>query len=174
MVNHSFIYSCTEMSEKLNFDVESRKGTGIQLAKAGYAVHGIDYQGHGKSEGLQGFVADFDELVDDCFEHFSSICGMCMPNPTQEKKAWNFTHSVDRLISVCSWFCAVISVERKENRKKMKYLFGESMGGAVALHLHRKTPNFWDGAVLVAPMCKVVLSFHRQKFKLFREFKHTN
>ncbi|XP_074589271.1 caffeoylshikimate esterase-like [Curcuma longa] len=97
----------------------SMRGTGIQLARAGYAVHGIDYQGHGKSEGLQGFVANFDELVDDCFDHFSSIC------------------------------------ERKENKTKMKYLFGESMGGAVALKLHRKTPNFWDGAVLVAPMCKI-------------------
>jgi acylglycerol lipase len=29
------------------------------------------------------------------------------------------------------------------------------MGGAVALLLHRKDPAFWDGAVLVAPMCKV-------------------
>ncbi|EEF27868.1 Monoglyceride lipase, putative [Ricinus communis] len=29
------------------------------------------------------------------------------------------------------------------------------MGGAVALLLHRKQPNFWDGAVLVAPMCKL-------------------
>jgi len=29
------------------------------------------------------------------------------------------------------------------------------MGGAVLLLLHRKKPQFWDGAVLVAPMCKV-------------------
>lgn len=29
------------------------------------------------------------------------------------------------------------------------------MGGAVALLLHRKKPEFWDGAVLIAPMCKV-------------------
>lgn len=29
------------------------------------------------------------------------------------------------------------------------------MGGAVALLLHKKDPNFWHGAVLVAPMCKV-------------------
>ncbi|GJN14164.1 hypothetical protein PR202_gb00952 [Eleusine coracana subsp. coracana] len=28
-------------------------------------------------------------------------------------------------------------------------------GGAVALLLHRKDPTFWDGAVLVAPMCKI-------------------
>lgn len=32
---------------------------------------------------------------------------------------------------------------------------GESMGGAVALLLHRKKPQYWDGAILVAPMCKV-------------------
>lgn len=35
---------------------------------------------------------------------------------------------------------------------------GESMGGAVALLVHRKKPEFWDGAVLVAPMCKVFAS----------------
>jgi alpha-beta hydrolase superfamily lysophospholipase len=29
------------------------------------------------------------------------------------------------------------------------------MGGAIALLLHRKRPDYWDGAVLVAPMCKV-------------------
>ena len=39
----------------------------------------------------------------------------------------------------------------------MRYLLGESLGGAVALLLHRKKPDFWDGAVLVAPMCKVTL-----------------
>lgn len=37
----------------------------------------------------------------------------------------------------------------------MRYLLGESMGGAVALLLHRKKPDYWDGAVLVAPMCKI-------------------
>uniref|UniRef100_A0A804L0Q2 Serine aminopeptidase S33 domain-containing protein n=1 Tax=Musa acuminata subsp. malaccensis TaxID=214687 RepID=A0A804L0Q2_MUSAM len=97
----------------------SMRGTGTQLAKAGYAVYGIDYEGHGKSSGLQGFVPMFDELVNDVSEHFTSIC------------------------------------ERRENKTLMRYLLGESMGGAVALHLHRKEPTFWDGAVLVAPMCKI-------------------
>ena len=32
------------------------------------------------------------------------------------------------------------------------------MGGAVALLLHKKDPSFWNGALLVAPMCKVSLS----------------
>lgn len=35
------------------------------------------------------------------------------------------------------------------------FLFGESMGGAVALKAHLKEPSMWDGAVLVAPMCKI-------------------
>jgi len=29
------------------------------------------------------------------------------------------------------------------------------MGGAVAVLLHKKDPSFWDGAVFVAPMCKI-------------------
>ncbi|XP_010524356.1 PREDICTED: caffeoylshikimate esterase-like isoform X2 [Tarenaya hassleriana] len=35
------------------------------------------------------------------------------------------------------------------------FLFGQSMGGAVALKIHFKQPNSWSGAVLVAPMCKI-------------------
>ncbi|GAB2276670.1 hypothetical protein Dimus_011386 [Dionaea muscipula] len=29
------------------------------------------------------------------------------------------------------------------------------MGGAVVLYLHMKMPRYWDGAVLIAPMCKL-------------------
>ncbi|KAG2549931.1 caffeoylshikimate esterase isoform X1 [Panicum virgatum] len=35
------------------------------------------------------------------------------------------------------------------------FLFGQSMGGAVALKVHFKQPNEWNGAILVAPMCKI-------------------
>nr|GMD50802.1 caffeoylshikimate esterase-like [Ipomoea batatas] len=97
----------------------SMKGTARRLVKAGYAVYGMDYEGHGKSEGLQGFVPSFDAVLTDCSQHYSNIC------------------------------------ERQENVKRMRILLGESMGGAMALLLHRKMPHFWDGAVLVAPMCKV-------------------
>ncbi|XP_058109842.1 caffeoylshikimate esterase-like [Magnolia sinica] len=97
----------------------SMKDTGIRLAKAGFAVYGIDYVGHGKSSGLQGYIPCFDELVDDCSDYFTSIC------------------------------------EKKENKKKLRFLLGESMGGAVVLLLHWKKPSYWDGAVLVAPMCKI-------------------
>ena len=47
--------------------------------------------------------------------------------------------------------------EQEEYRDKGRFLYGESMGGAVALLLHKKDPSFWNGAVLVAPMCKVKL-----------------
>lgn len=48
--------------------------------------------------------------------------------------------------------------EKEEYREKGRFLYGESMGGAVALLIHRKEPTFWTGAVLVAPMCKVTIT----------------
>jgi len=95
------------------------QGTANRLAKVGYGVYGIDYIGHGKSDGLHGYIPCFDELVQDCSDHFTEIC------------------------------------ERKENKGKQRFLMGESMGGAVVLLLHRKKPEYWDGAILVAPMCKI-------------------
>lgn len=44
---------------------------------------------------------------------------------------------------------------QEEYRNKCRFLYGESMGGAVALLLHKKDHTFWNGAILVAPMCKV-------------------
>ncbi|KAL8171184.1 hypothetical protein V2J09_022988 [Rumex salicifolius] len=96
----------------------SMKGTATRLANAGYGVYGMDYIGHGRSDGLPGYVPDIDQLVDDLTTHYSNVC------------------------------------EREENRNKKRFLMGESMGGAMVLLLHRKKPDFWDGAVLIAPMCK--------------------
>ncbi|KAI3893338.1 hypothetical protein MKW92_017779 [Papaver armeniacum] len=39
--------------------------------------------------------------------------------------------------------------------KSVCFLYGESMGGAVALLIHKKDPTYWNGAVLVAPICKI-------------------
>lgn len=55
-------------------------------------------------------------------------------------------------------FSSLIITGKQEYRDKCKFLYGESMGGAVALLLHKKDPTFWNGAVLVAPMCKVKAS----------------
>ncbi|CAM6033145.1 unnamed protein product [Sphagnum compactum] len=95
------------------------KGTGIRLAQAGYAVFGIDVQGHGKSDGLQAYIPSFNDVVDDCIVFFKSVR------------------------------------ETKDYINKARFLYGESMGGAVVLHIHRKEPQEWNGAILQAPMCKI-------------------
>jgi len=45
--------------------------------------------------------------------------------------------------------------EQEEYKNKARFLYGESMGGAVVSHIHRKEPEEWNGAILQAPMCKV-------------------
>ncbi|PON55316.1 Alpha/beta hydrolase fold [Trema orientale] len=95
------------------------RGCGIKLACAGFAVFGIDYEGHGRSRGARCYIKKFENIIDDCIDFFKSICA------------------------------------QEEYRDKARFLYGESMGGAVALLLHKKDPSFWDGAVLVAPMCKI-------------------
>ncbi|XP_002977997.2 caffeoylshikimate esterase isoform X1 [Selaginella moellendorffii] len=95
------------------------KGTGQRLSRAGYAVFGIDYEGHGRSEGRRCYIRSFDYLVDDCIVFFKNV------------REW------------------------PEYRRKPCFLYGESMGGAVALLVQKKTPGEWNGAILVAPMCKI-------------------
>ena len=46
-------------------------------------------------------------------------------------------------------------IENPEYQGLPSFLFGQSMGGAVALKVHFEQSYAWDGAVLVAPMCKV-------------------
>uniref|UniRef100_A0A0E0GZ60 Serine aminopeptidase S33 domain-containing protein n=1 Tax=Oryza nivara TaxID=4536 RepID=A0A0E0GZ60_ORYNI len=65
-----------------------------------------------------------------------------------------YIQKFEHLVDDCDRFFKSIC-ELGEYRDKSRFLYGESMGGAVALLLHRKDPTFWDGAVLVAPMCKI-------------------
>lgn len=95
------------------------KEVGERLSQAGYGVYGADIEGHGKSEGLRGYIPDFNLVVDDCASFFKSVR------------------------------------EKKEYRTKKVFLYGESMGGAVALLVHQKEKDVWSGAILVAPMCKI-------------------
>ncbi|VVA33859.1 PREDICTED: caffeoylshikimate esterase [Prunus dulcis] len=45
--------------------------------------------------------------------------------------------------------------ENPEFHTLPSFLFGQSLGGAVALKVHLKQPSAWNGAILVAPMCKI-------------------
>ncbi|KAG8052112.1 hypothetical protein GUJ93_ZPchr0001g30944 [Zizania palustris] len=65
-----------------------------------------------------------------------------------------YIRTFHRLVDDCHHFFKSIC-ELEEYRSKSRFLYGESMGGAVALLLHKKEPAFWDGAILVAPMCKI-------------------
>ncbi|KAJ4961876.1 hypothetical protein NE237_021786 [Protea cynaroides] len=62
----------------------------------------------------------------------------------------SFDAIVDDVIEHCSKV-----KENPEYQNLPSFLFGQSMGGAVALKVHLKQPNAWDGAILVAPMCKI-------------------
>ncbi|KAL5194751.1 Caffeoylshikimate esterase [Glycine soja] len=95
------------------------EGIAKRIAASGYGVYAMDYPGFGLSEGLHGYIPNFDDLVDDVIEHFTKI------------KA------------------------RPEVRGLPRFILGQSMGGAIALKVHLKEQNTWDGVILVAPMCKV-------------------
>ncbi|KAL9385018.1 hypothetical protein Peur_022028 [Populus x canadensis] len=60
----------------------------------------------------------------------------------------------ENIVNDCDEFFKSVCAE-KEYRYKGRFLYGESMGGAVALLLHMKEPSFYNGAVLAAPMCKI-------------------
>ncbi|KAM0853836.1 hypothetical protein ACQ4PT_050817 [Festuca glaucescens] len=97
----------------------SMADTAARLVHAGYAVYGIDQEGHGKSPGPKGYISSFSDIVKDCAGYFKSVC------------------------------------EKAENKMKKRFLYGFSMGGTLVIQLHRKDPTYWDGAVLLAPMCKL-------------------
>lgn len=99
------------------------QSTPIFLASHGFVCFAVDLQGHGRSDGLRGFVPDVDAVVtDDLVSFFDSV--MEMPH--------------------------LIGTQR--------FLYGESMGGALCLLIHlqqQRHKHPWDGAILVAPMCKI-------------------
>ncbi|KAK4260843.1 hypothetical protein QN277_003907 [Acacia crassicarpa] len=49
------------------------EGVAKRIAASGYDVYAMDYPGFGLSEGLHGYISNFDDLVDDVIEQFSSI-----------------------------------------------------------------------------------------------------
>ncbi|GBG90114.1 hypothetical protein CBR_g50207 [Chara braunii] len=112
----ALIFLCHGYGDTCNYFFDK---LAIQFVKEGYGFFGLDYEGHGLSEGLHVYIPDFGKLVDDCVEYFVEIKG------------------------------------RPEFRKKQCFLFAESMGGAVALISHFKRPEEWNGAILLAPMCKI-------------------
>lgn len=48
---------------------------GIRMASAGYAVFGMDYEGHGRSKGARCYIKKFGNIVNDCYDYYTSISG---------------------------------------------------------------------------------------------------
>ncbi|RZC61221.1 hypothetical protein C5167_022980, partial [Papaver somniferum] len=122
------------------------EGIARKLASSGYGVYAMDYPGFGLSEGLHGYISSFDGLVDDVIEHYSKVKGVLVT----EMLAYECANQY--LSADFGWLCMAESMESQD---VPSFLFGQSMGGAVALKVHLKQPNAWNGAVLVAPMCKI-------------------
>ncbi|GAA0148680.1 phospholipase [Lithospermum erythrorhizon] len=66
-----------------------------------------------------------------------------------------FVPNVDFVIDDCISFFDYIQSKNVEYESGPKFLFGESMGGAICLLIHFKSKIKFNGAVLIAPMCKI-------------------
>ena len=51
-------------------------GIAKMIAHKGYAVYAMDYPGFGLSEGLHGYIPNFDELVEHVIEQYTRIKGV--------------------------------------------------------------------------------------------------
>ncbi|KAF7803512.1 caffeoylshikimate esterase [Senna tora] len=65
-----------------------------------------------------------------------------------------FVPSVDLVVHDCLSFFRSVKEDPKF-RGLPCFLYGESMGGAICLLIHFADPKGFDGAILVAPMCKI-------------------
>ncbi|XP_010533890.1 PREDICTED: caffeoylshikimate esterase [Tarenaya hassleriana] len=95
------------------------QATAIFLAQMGFACFALDLEGHGRSDGVRGYVPSIDAVIGDCVSFFDSI-----------KRDPKF-------------------------QGLPRFLHGESMGGAMCLLIHFADTLGFEGAVLVAPMCKI-------------------
>jgi len=61
--------------------------------------------------------------------------------------------ATDVVEDLAYWFNIVKS--KDEYKRLPCFLYGESLGGALCLLLHFEDPGGYDGAILMAPMCKI-------------------
>ncbi|XP_031262901.1 caffeoylshikimate esterase-like [Pistacia vera] len=65
-----------------------------------------------------------------------------------------YVPNVDLVVQDCLSFFNSVKQDPSFNGLT-RFLYGESMGGAICLLIHFADPEGFDGAILVAPMCKI-------------------
>lgn len=65
-----------------------------------------------------------------------------------------YVPNVDLVVQDCLSFFNTVKQDPSFNGLP-RFLYGESMGGAICLLIHFADPEGFDGAILVAPMCKI-------------------
>lgn len=113
------------------------------LTSAGYAVLGFDLEGNGFSDGLRAYVQDFEHVFDSVL-HFIALV---LSSDPLASKGDHLGLSEPLLV---------------ELRERPFFLFGESMGGMLAMYVSARlsgSTQVWAqrhaGAILIAPALKV-------------------
>ncbi|XP_059659368.1 caffeoylshikimate esterase [Cornus florida] len=66
-----------------------------------------------------------------------------------------FVPNVDLVVDDCLSFFNFIITQNPQFQNLPVFLFGESMGGAICLLIHFRNPKLFNGAILIAPMCRI-------------------
>ncbi|KAK4368362.1 hypothetical protein RND71_012154 [Anisodus tanguticus] len=66
-----------------------------------------------------------------------------------------YVPNIDFVIDDILSFIDFIMTQNLEFQELPKFVYGESMGGAICLLIHLKRPRMFKGAILIAPMCKI-------------------
>ena len=83
-----------------------------------------------------------------------SCFALDLPGHGQSEGLKAFVPNLDEVIDCCiSYFNSILKNPEFENLPR--FLFGESMGGAICLLISLKIPNLFKGSILIAPMCKI-------------------
>ena len=137
------IASCHGYATHLN--TPGREAFGNALAAQGFAVVGYDQQGHGYSEGEHVYIETYESLVEDYLEFLSTLL---------DSSAHALGESQPGLVGIVS--------EEFDLGRAPLFVMGDSMGGALALHIGQRLSSAtgdasstiagrFRGAVLVAP-----------------------
>jgi len=86
--------------------------TAARLVHSGFAVYGIDHEGHGKSSGSKGYISNFSAVVKDCSDHFKSVCG--------EDEAVNPSCYVSSIVPHCLLTCIAILHFQRSGRTSQR------------------------------------------------------